>query len=395
MDTAYSLQLMPGLGRVQRHGATTVVVAEANGGDAFADAVLDQCRTAAGEALLRELGRRVLAAEITELVPFGVVVVGGAGELRLFLHGLMTAVADGQVTSSAGAATWIEHHLPPGTTSVTVCPVGTTPQHDPRSDLTDGIVGAAGFRLQVAESGNGHEPLALDVTPRRDPLPVEQVDNERAELLLVAGAPAGPGDVSGHDVQPLAEHEHSEVDQAGTSADDAESSHGELPPPDVAIVEGIRCPRDHHNDPDALHCAQCGLKLGVHRTARPVLGPRPQLGVLVVDDGTTVPVRHDLVLGRDPFDHAHVLEGGARAAVLDDPSGTVSRSHALVVLDGWNVHIEDLDSSNGTFILFDPDSGWREVGRTERVRLTAGATLRLGERELVFESHDIREEIAS
>ena len=49
-------------------------------------------------------------------------------------------------------------------------------------------------------------------------------------------------------------------------------------------VRGVYCKNEHFNDPRMLFCAVCGINM-VQQTPVLVEGPRPPLGVVVVDDG--------------------------------------------------------------------------------------------------------------
>lgn len=78
-------------------------------------------------------------------------------------------------------------------------------------------------------------------------------------------------------------------------------------------------------------------------------------------DGTRLPVDDGLSLGR----------AEENAAVLRDPR--VSRRHARIVADGDGWTIEDLDSSNGTYV---------DGARVRRARLARGQTITLGDTSL-------------
>jgi hypothetical protein len=154
------------------------------------------------------------------------------------------------------------------------------------------------------------------------------------------------------------------------------------------VVQGRRCARGHLNNPAALTCARCGIKL-VSTATGLVEGIRPPLGVLTLDDGSSFPLTGDVVLGREPGGDELVLDGRAQAVRIADEGRTVSRSHALVRLVDWDVTIEDRGSANGTFVRTAPHQPWQRLTGHERVTLVAGAGIRLGERELGFEQHSV------
>jgi hypothetical protein len=115
------------------------------------------------------------------------------------------------------------------------------------------------------------------------------------------------------------------------------------------IVMGVYCQNGHFNDPEAIACAQCGNALNRRsRVTRP--GPRPALGVLVLDDDRTFQLDGDYLIGRDPALAEPVAAGQAKPLRIVDADSTVSRVHARIHLDGWQVLMTDLGSANGSRI---------------------------------------------
>ena len=157
----------------------------------------------------------------------------------------------------------------------------------------------------------------------------------------------------------------------------------------VVIVRGVRCPDDHHNNPDASYCSLCGRRMGVSRSLVLVDGPRPPLGVLIVDDGATIPVRSDMVIGRSPGDHALVADGHARAVTIDDSAKSISRAHVHVRLDQWDVVLDDLGSSNGTFVWDEQASAWIALTPGEPRVIEGRQRIRMGDREMHFAPHHV------
>ena len=109
----------------------------------------------------------------------------------------------------------------------------------------------------------------------------------------------------------------------------------------------------------------------------PVLAPRRPLGLLVFDGGPTYPVDANCLIGRNPEGGDRVGTGDLRLVTVEDRSGSVSRLHAEIRLNGRDVTLVDSDSSNGTFVS--TGSGWRQLNPREAVRLAPGARIRLGE----------------
>ncbi|WP_043627939.1 FHA domain-containing protein [Nonomuraea candida] len=173
-----------------------------------------------------------------------------------------------------------------------------------------------------------------------------------------------------------------QFDHPGPPQQEQQGDHGDRP-----LVYGVDCKNDHFNDPRVPYCAVCGIAL-VQRTLVPYKGPRPSLGVLVLDDGTALPLESDYLLGRDPERAPEVAGGTARPAKVTSPDGSVSRRHLRVALDGWDVNLVDLGSVNGTQIQPPGDPNFYDIPPNEPVTIAPGTTVRVGvSRTLRFEAH--------
>ena len=159
----------------------------------------------------------------------------------------------------------------------------------------------------------------------------------------------------------------------------------------AVMVLGVACSQGHHNHPDAVYCSQCGTKMGVHHTTVLINGPRPPLGVVVVDDGTTYSLNQDLLVGREPASHADVVAGTATPMALTDDTLSLSRQHARIILDDWAVCVEDLGSSNGTYLSRAGQADtWTRVEPATTTPLEPGDRLRVGGRIIQVELHHVR-----
>lgn len=166
--------------------------------------------------------------------------------------------------------------------------------------------------------------------------------------------------------------------------DDHDPATADKHPP---VVVGVYCKNGHFDDPEARYCAVCGIGMA-QLTKTPVDGPRPPLGVLVLQDGSVCQLDSDYVLGREPTLDGSVADGSARPLRLGTASGLVSRIHARVELDGWQVFISDLNSANGTQILQPGGSSPETLQPGIRTPLAAGAQIRLGgDYGLRYDSH--------
>jgi len=230
---------------------------------------------------------------------------------------------------------------------------------DPRTRLDAGVVAAAGI---AAELGSCVAAPSVDAVPAaRRPAPVPRQPDPAApfeSVLLVPG-------------------------------------HADAPPPESPIdatadtrslVEGVYCKNDHFNDPALRYCQLCGISMA-QLTQVTRLGPRPPLGVLLLDDGTTFRLDADYVVGRDPEQDPDVGGGRARPLRIADGMSGVSRRHLRVALSGWQVQVVDLHSANGTYVAPPRDGGPQRIETGVPVVIRPGSQIAFGRRWLRYESH--------
>ncbi|RFU38892.1 FHA domain-containing protein [Actinomadura logoneensis] len=157
--------------------------------------------------------------------------------------------------------------------------------------------------------------------------------------------------------------------------------------PEPPHVLGVNCKNHHFNDPRARYCAVCGISM-MQATLAPFKGPRPPLGILLVDDGQTVPLAADLLIGREPRRAPEVAERRAIPMRLTDEDGSISRRHTLVSLDGWQVRLVDLGSVNGTAVRPPGAADFERIPPHTPVKLVPGTAARIGaSRTFRFESN--------
>lgn len=150
-------------------------------------------------------------------------------------------------------------------------------------------------------------------------------------------------------------------------------------------VQGFLCSRGHLNDPRGLFCNLCGIRMA-ERTGVFVEGVRPPLGLLVFDNGATVSLDTDYLLGREPETDDRVLTGHVRPLLVIDQTGGVSRHHAEIRLAGWDVLLLDIGSANGTLVALPGAQAWSSLVPNQPVRLFPGMAVRMGGRQFSFES---------
>ncbi len=153
------------------------------------------------------------------------------------------------------------------------------------------------------------------------------------------------------------------------------------------LVTGIYCKNGHFDDPEARYCAVCGIGMA-QLTKIPQEGRRPPLGVLILDDGSVCQLDTDYVVGREPTLDKAVAEGRARPLRLGGAPDLVSRIHARVELEGWDVFVSDLNSANGTLLVLPGETTGTKLAPGVRTPLIAGSQIRLGDAyALRYDSH--------
>ncbi len=156
------------------------------------------------------------------------------------------------------------------------------------------------------------------------------------------------------------------------------------PVADAPIVLGVYCKNGHFGDPNARSCVVCGVSRG-RRGPAPQPGPRPPLGALVLDDNSALELSADCVVGREPTLDPSVAAGEAHP--LSIPDAAVSRVHARIHLDGWQVLLIDLGSVNGTRIRLPGKRSEQVLEPNVPFPLQSGTRVLVGTQGFQYEAH--------
>jgi hypothetical protein len=160
---------------------------------------------------------------------------------------------------------------------------------------------------------------------------------------------------------------------------------GQAPPPAAGqpVVAGVHCPSGHLNHPATTSCATCGRPL--EPGASQVSGPRPVLGVLLVDDGTVLRLDRSFLIGSAPDTDPTVSGGRARPLTLGgDPD--VAPVHAEVRLTGWTVSVIDRGATHPTLVLAPGGATWEALRPFITTALRPGTHIAVGGRVLTMVS---------
>jgi hypothetical protein len=154
------------------------------------------------------------------------------------------------------------------------------------------------------------------------------------------------------------------------------------PPREPPRLLGVWCDAGHVTSPENGECRVCGLP--VPRQA-PILVARPPLGVLIFDNGDRVEVDRPVILGRDPKVVSSPDPETPVLHAVSSATGQVSRTHAEIRADGWDVVLTDLDAMNGTALTL-PGASPMAIEPGVPTVITPGARVDLGgESGFVFE----------
>lgn len=155
----------------------------------------------------------------------------------------------------------------------------------------------------------------------------------------------------------------------------------QAPPPPVADsanadsdgpeVLAINCVNGHPNPVHASSCRICGGALN----GKIVHVKRPSLGTLVASTGGSVILDADVIVGRLP----KAAPGTAvHLMAVASPTKSISKSHCRINIDDWELNLEDLNSTNGTYLLREGQLP-RRLGGGQRELLRYGDRIDLGD----------------
>jgi FHA domain len=417
------IRVVPGDGLVMR-AAGLVAVAFPSGPEHhdLATRFLEAMRAAAGQP---DAGRRAaratagLLAAADDAPPLGLVGTDTAG-VAVLLHGevefdFRSASGENETLAGRDAATWVDRILDhvPEQWSLARDGAGAA---DEWSDLQAGVlrgdgVAAGGATItptpapaqeQAEAAVAAAPPMPEPATAAEEPAPAppaEPVPDTPAVLPGATQAVVPPP--AADEPEPVPDEDFVAVSLLEPEPDEEPAREplpvagADQPPPppaveedepEVPVVHGVMCKRGHFNDPNSPFCAICGISM-VQQTHNLVEGPRPPLGVIVLDDGSTYVVDREIVVGREPTHAPEVAEGRARGIELPDPERSISRVHARVHLHDWEVHLADEGSANGTYVATRDATQWTPVPQGSPVPLTPGMHVLIGQRVLSFDSH--------
>lgn len=192
--------------------------------------------------------------------------------------------------------------------------------------------------------------------------PVDGAEEEAGSAPAAPAVPAGlpsptPGVIEGvpssASMPAAGDHDGHTMTKAQLDALRAQQSPAfAAPPAGIAAapmggpaVQALACALGHLSPTHVAVCRVCGSPL----SGTPVTVARPALGRLRFTSGENVVLDRPVIVGRNPRLTGQSLGELPMLLKLDIGNG-LSRSHAIVQLEGWHVLVEDLGSANGTVV---------------------------------------------
>jgi FHA domain len=358
----------PGHGLVGRFADTVIVVAseaDESASDELLAAV--EAESAAHERPGWELARRVAGLLVAGHLPnFGLVAPVG-NVLVILLRGAVHA----EVTSPAGALTfsgeqsltWLDHSVELPVDRIEVSLTLTSLPADPRSDLRAGRVPGDGFVLTFGPTAPAHRaaPAATIATPATPAAVAPTATPATPAAPAVAATPATPAAPAVAATPAVAAAPAAVAPTPAPS--DADTPAEPLPEPTPVSPRATMPTR-------AVSFSPPQAETVVHSI---------QVGALVADDGSRIPLDRSYVLGREPYHDPSVEAGSASPIVVHDADSLISRVQVYVSVKADAVTVRDAESANGTFIAAAGAPEWTKLDDQE-TPLPEGWSLRIGKR---------------
>jgi FHA domain len=142
-----------------------------------------------------------------------------------------------------------------------------------------------------------------------------------------------------------------------------------------SMIMAAECQNGHSNPPAATTCRICGAQIPAQS---PRLVLRPVLCLLRANDGTTAEVDRAVLVGRAP-DPTRSNYRAPRLMTLRSPGHDISRTHVEVAPDGWQVVATDLNSTNGTVVVYPESQERKQLTPGQHVVVRPGSVLELSD----------------
>ncbi|HLT61242.1 MAG TPA: FHA domain-containing protein [Microlunatus sp.] len=348
---------------------------------------------------LPDVAERLAAYRIDEMASFAAFFWTDEG-MRSLVRGAISVMdlATGKIVADGeGVQTWRETGLA-GIEQVRVNLPGGSEQTLLELPLVVGVVTASSISL---EAGAEARVVSPQVVGGYQPEP-DEIENADTEVMSAEEQPAyGYGGAQEYgfddeyadpqqdwseepDVEPTrrVEDQRPLVSAAEAAGVYAEEPRGRRAAPEADLMAGeslimaALCVQQHSNPPESISCRICGAPVPAQN---PRLVTRPALATLRGPDGSELELDAPVLLGRAPNPDRSPAEN-PKLMTLASPGHDISRTHAQVEPDGWEIVVTDLHSTNGTaIVLGGPDIVRRRLAPGESMVVPLGSILELGD----------------
>ena len=229
----------------------------------------------------------------------------------------------------------------------------------------------------VRLDGEG-QPLAQgSAAPIVPPLPTQPPQAGNKAAARAAELPSEP-QAQSHPAEAPYDPDHDghtvlRREAAGDSEPETETILASRPPTGPMVLARV-CPNGHANPPRFASCFSCGAAV----VSEPRTVGRPRLGTMHISSGEVVELDHSLIIGRQPSVSRVMGQAMPRLVQVKSGNDDISRSHVEVRLEGWDVLLVDLKSTNGTVLVREGQAP-RRLGQGEEAILLNGDIAELGD----------------
>jgi hypothetical protein len=362
-------------------GPTSLVVVEPPGAG-WTPLVEELWQQVLASFSLVDLAGRLATYGLDTMPSFGALFWSTDG-MRSLVRGSVSVVdpATGQVVASgAGIQTWSEVGLDHLTTVLVQTGSAEPDSTDVlRLPLAVGAVRASAVLLDAREQVRLRSPQLDAATGPEEQVEPPDAVNEAGPVDELGSTellpdPAGPAAADGPTaVDPAQQAMESADTELVPVAAELGSAPAPMAPPRGPTVEALVCPYGHPNPPNAARCQICGVAIADRRT-RTVA--QPVLAMLRVTDGSEAPVDRTVLVGRAPAERG---PGPVRLLTVPSPSHDISRTHLQVAIEGWQVLVTDLHSTNGTLLVDPTGTSRRSLPPGQPVAVELGSVLELAD----------------
>jgi len=139
-------------------------------------------------------------------------------------------------------------------------------------------------------------------------------------------------------------------------------------------VLAVFCEAGHPNPVHASSCRECDAAI----TSRTGQVERPVLGILRVSSGATAVLDADVIIGRVPQGTSTTAAQSPHLLAVPSPGKSISKTHCAIRVEDWDMSVEDLGSTNGTFLLRAGEEP-RRVPEHQQLFLRIGDVIDIGD----------------